>query len=97
MTDQELHRLSALAAGHELRWSHEWPGGGCLMRRVVPDPEHPGSKWVPWRPLIANRMAQSNHWAICFSVAREIGGPGNARLLFLPVAYSLKITPLHMV
>ena len=30
---------------------HEWPGGGCLVRRVVPEPEHPGSKWVPWRPL----------------------------------------------
>ena len=21
------------------------------MRRVVPEPEHPGSKWAPWRPL----------------------------------------------
>jgi hypothetical protein len=47
--------------------------------------------------LIVNRMAQPNRWAICFSVAREIGGPGNAQLLFLPVAYSLKITPLHHV
>ena len=48
---QELHHLAALAAGHELRWSHEWPGDGCFMRRVVPEPEHPGSKWAPWRPL----------------------------------------------
>ena len=51
MTDQELLRLAALAAGYELKWSNEWPGGGCFMRRVVPEPEHPGSKWVPWRPL----------------------------------------------
>lgn len=51
MTDQELLRLAALAAGHELKYSNEWPGGGCLMRRVVPESEHPGSKWVPWRPL----------------------------------------------
>ena len=28
MTDQELQRLAALAAGYELKWSHEWPGGG---------------------------------------------------------------------
>ena len=21
------------------------------MRLVVPEPEHPGSKWAPWRPL----------------------------------------------
>lgn len=51
MTDQELLRLAALAAGHELKYSNEWPGGGCLMRRVAPESEHPGSKWVPWRPL----------------------------------------------
>ena len=37
--------------------------------------------------LIANRMAQSNHWAICFSVAREIGGPGNARPSFCPSSF----------
>ena len=51
MTDQELLRLAALAAGYELEWAHEWPGGGCFMRRVVPEPEEPFSKRVPWRPL----------------------------------------------
>ena len=41
MTDQELLRLAALAAGYELKWSHEWPGGGgCLMR---PDCLHGGT------------------------------------------------------
>lgn len=49
--DQKLHRLAALAAEHELKWAPEWPGGGCLMRRVIPEPEPPFSKWVPWSPL----------------------------------------------
>ena len=52
MTDQELQRLAALAAGYELKWSHEWPGGGCLMRLVVPEPEHPGSKCKPRGQLL---------------------------------------------
>ena len=46
-----LHRLAALAAGYELEWAPEWPGGGCLMRRVIPEPEEPFSKRVPWNPL----------------------------------------------
>ena len=31
MTDQELLHLAALAAKHELKWSHEWP-------RIIPGP-----------------------------------------------------------
>ena len=73
---QELHRLAALAAGHELKWSNEWPGGGCLMRRVVPEPEHPGSKWVPWRPLNddgdALRLAVALNLGISVPVHRTI-------------------------
>ncbi len=51
MTDQELLRLAALAAEYELEWVPEWPGGGCFMLRVVPEPEPPFPTWVPWNPL----------------------------------------------
>ena len=76
MTDQERLRLAALAAGYELRWSHEWPGGGCLMRRVDPEPEYPFSKWVPWRPLNddgdALRLAVALNLGISVPVHRTI-------------------------
>ena len=70
MTDQELLRLAALAAGYELEWAPEWPGGGCFMRRVVPEPEPPFSKRVPWNPLEddgdAFRLAVEMEFSIVF-------------------------------
>lgn len=74
--DQELLRLAALAAGYELEWAPEWPGGGCFMRRVVPEPEEPFSKRVPWRPLVddgdALRLAVALNLGISVPVHRTI-------------------------
>ncbi|WP_252108941.1 MULTISPECIES: hypothetical protein [unclassified Halomonas] len=52
MTDQELLERAARAAGYEIQlYTGEGPFHGCFMRRVVPEPPAPFSKWVPWKPL----------------------------------------------
>lgn len=49
---RKLLKLAAKAAGIEIKWNSSFPGGGCYMRRVTPEPADPLSKWLPWDPCI---------------------------------------------
>ena len=51
MNDRELLELAAKAAGYRIEWCAEFPGGGCYMKTVVPEPPAPFSQRVPWNPL----------------------------------------------
>lgn len=52
MTDRELLELAAKAAGYEIEWCARWPGGGCYMKRKIPEPVDPIlSKELRWDPL----------------------------------------------
>ncbi|WP_428142239.1 hypothetical protein [Delftia acidovorans] len=52
MRDKELQMLAAKAAGYAIEWCADWPGGGCFMNPVVPEPVDQGlSKRVPWAPI----------------------------------------------
>ena len=51
MTDRELMERAAKAADYSIEWCQEYPGGGCYMKRVIPEPQEPYSKRVPWSPL----------------------------------------------
>lgn len=51
MTEREMLELAAKAAGIEIEWCSEHPFGGAYLRKVIPIPEEPYSKWVFWNPL----------------------------------------------
>ncbi len=51
MTDHDLLKLAALAAGYDIKWDPTWLGVGSLMIRAIPNPGPPFSDWLCWRPL----------------------------------------------
>ena len=52
MTDHDLLKLAALAAGYDIKWDPTWLlGAGSFMRRAIPQPPHPFSEWLKWSPL----------------------------------------------
>lgn len=51
MKDREMLEWAARAAGYDVKWSQEYPNGGALMKRVIPEPPEPCSKRAPWSPL----------------------------------------------
>lgn len=52
MNDEQMLRFAAKAAGLEVRWTEEDVFKGSFLRRVIPEPQPPASKWLYWRPLI---------------------------------------------
>lgn len=64
MNDQQILQLAAKAAGLEVRWTEEDVFQGSFLRRVIPAPRPPASKWLYWRPLIDGGDA--------FSLAMEL-------------------------
>ncbi|WDY60349.1 hypothetical protein [Pseudomonas sp. PSKL.D1] len=72
--DQELLRLAAKAAGFEVRWTDEDVFQGSFLRKVIPEPQSPASKWLYWRPLIDDGDAFSLAMSLNMMVNFTAGG-----------------------
>lgn len=76
MNDQQMLQLAAKAAGLEVRWTEEDVFQGSFLRRVIPEPQPPASKWLYWRPLIddgdALSLAMNLHMMVNFTAGGAI-------------------------
>lgn len=76
MTEEQLLRLAAKAAGLEVRWTEDDIYKGSCLRRVIPEPQPPASKWLYWRPLTdggdAFTLATGLHMMVNFTPAGTI-------------------------